>query len=89
MIPLPANKRFSALIVRITGAPLLHSVIAFAPPQIGKNKQRGLLCSVFQLHSGAYFRITKLAVDHSKRMLNLGAQLSIRQLDFAVYLLPV
>ncbi|KPY96270.1 hypothetical protein ALO43_200547 [Pseudomonas tremae] len=54
-------------------------------PQIGQRKQRGLLRSVFQQASEAYFRITKLALDHSKRMLNLGAQLSFRVFDFATH----
>jgi hypothetical protein len=42
--------------------------------------------SAFHQAAKAHFRVTKLMLDHSKRMLDLGFELGFRILDFACFL---
>ncbi len=50
-------------------------------PNVRQGEQRHHLSSVFHQASEAHFRITKLALDHPKWMLNLGANLGLGSFD--------
>ena len=52
-------------------------------PQVRQGEQRHHLGSVFHQAPEAHFGITKLALDHPKRMLNFGTNLSLGSLDLA------
>ena len=52
-------------------------------PQVRQGEQRHHLSGVLYQAQEAHLRITKLALDHPKWMLNLGANLSLGFLDLA------
>jgi hypothetical protein len=54
-------------------------------PQVRQGEQRGLLRDVFRQTTKAHFRITKLALDHAKRVLNRGPHLRFRVFDLAAH----
>lgn len=53
--------------------------------EIRQSKQCGQLRGVFKNAPEAHFRITKLALDHSKRILNLRTHLNFPVFDFATH----
>lgn len=55
-------------------------------PQAGQGEQRHHLSGVHHQTPEAHFGITKLALDHAKWMLNLGANLSLGFLGLAYHL---
>ena len=72
--------RFSVL-----NANLTHTHELFSnPPQVCQGEQRGQLSRVFHQPTKTYFHVTKLPLDHAKRMLDLGPCLSLAELDLAL-----
>ena len=66
-------------------AQLTHTHQLFSShPQVRQSKQCGQLSRVFHQPTKAYFYVAELALDHAKRMLNLGACLSFAVLDLAL-----
>ena len=53
-------------------------------PQVRQSEQGGQLSRVFHQPAKAYFHVSKLALDHPKRVLDLGARLGFEILDFTL-----
>lgn len=52
-------------------------------PRVRQGEQRKHLCSVFHQASEAHLRVTEMALDHPKRVLDLGSNLGLGLLDLA------
>ncbi len=50
-------------------------------PQVRQGEQRHPLCRVLHQAPEAHLGVTKIALDHPKWMLNLGANLGLGSLD--------
>jgi len=59
-------------------AQLTHThQLSSSHPKVRQGAERGQLSRIFRQPAKAYFHISKLALDHPERMLDLGARLGL------------
>lgn|GEM_PF-5637376 len=78
-----SGRAISGLSARITGAPRPYPSTVFAPSTDSTARTMSSAERCFRQTPKAHFRITKLTLDHSKRMFNLGPDLRFRIFDLA------